>query len=118
LAQFPEIGGLKQAARDELIRGIVEAIQFNHLGLAPRRPESSGAGLSRRIFVVDTEFLLRRAGLRAGNGRDSLLHRVIFALAERFELDVPKDLIRLVRKSRKSRRDDKRHYTTYIPPKK
>jgi hypothetical protein len=46
-----------------------------------------------------------------------LLHGVIFALARRFKIDLPQDLIRLVRKSRKSRRDDSRHNTSYRPPK-
>src|SRR3984957_19091902 len=117
LSRFPEIGGLKQAARDKLVQGIVEAIQFNHMGLAPRRSECSGAGLSRRIFVVDVEFVLRRAGLRAGNGRDGLLHGLIFAFARRFEFDITQDLIRLGRKPHKSRREDDRHYTTFRPPK-
>src|SRR5215472_13714468 len=70
LSQFPEICGLKEAARDELVRTMVEAIQFHRSGFAPKRPESSGAGSNRRIFVTSVEAALRRAALATGNTRN------------------------------------------------
>jgi hypothetical protein len=117
LSTLPRIRCLDKAAKDELVTRIVEAIQFHRLGLAPRRPKSSGAGLCKRIFVTNVEAALRRATLPSGNTRDGLLHRVIRALANDFKIDMPQDLIRLVRISRKSRPDEKRHFTTDIPPK-
>jgi hypothetical protein len=113
LSQFPQIRGLTPAAKEELIAGVVEAIQFLQVGLTPRRPESSGAGLKKRVFVSDVEFALRRARLPAGNGRDGLLHEAIRALADAFELELPQDLIRIVRSSRRLKRDGARHCTAY-----
>jgi hypothetical protein len=117
LSKLPRIGCLEEAVKDELITRIVEAIQFTRLGVAPRRPESSGAGLNRRIFVTSVEAALRRAALPGGNTRDGLLHAVIRALANDFNIEMPQDLIRLMRKSRKSIPDNERHYTTNRPPK-
>jgi len=116
LLRFPEICRLRQTTKDELIAGIVEAIQFKRVGLAPRRFESSGAGPTKLVFANDVEFVLRRAGLPASNTRDGLLHSVIRALADKFNIEMPQDLIRLVAKARRMfKRDGIRHYTTYRP---
>jgi hypothetical protein len=116
LLRLPRIGSLDKAVKDELVARIVEAIQFHRLGLAPRRPESFGAGLNRRIFVTSVEAALRRATLPTGNTRDGLLHNVIRALANDFKIEIPQDLIRLVRNSSKSRLDNDRHHTSSRPP--
>ncbi len=117
LSKFPRVLCLETAVRDQLVIRIVEAIQFTRLGVAPRRPESSGAGLKRRVFVTSVETALRRAALPVGNTRDGLLHAVIRALANDFNIELPQDLVRLMRTSRKSIPDDERHYTTNRPPK-
>jgi hypothetical protein len=115
LSKFPRVLCLETAVRGQLVIRIVEAIQFHRLGLAPRRLESSGAGPNRRIFVMSIEAALRRVDLPAGNTRDGLLHEVIRALAVDFNIEMPRDLVQLVRKSRKSKLDEARHCTVYKP---
>jgi hypothetical protein len=115
LSKFPRVSCLETAVRGQLVTRIVEAIQFHRLGLAPRRLESSGAGPNRRIFVASIEAAFRRVDLPAGNTRDGLLHGVIRALADDFNIELPQDLVQLVRKSRKSKLDEARHCTNYKP---